>query len=80
MSIPSTAHPDSRTAFARELASHPDHDGITARLRAGHEPDERGWCRHGAHAHRWEHHPCSVLLLADLVDGCAAGAPAGGRG
>ena len=72
MSLPSTAHPDSRTAFARELACHPDHHAITVRLRAGHDPDQHGWCRHGAHSHHGEHHPCSVVRLADLVDRVAA--------
>lgn len=79
MSIPSSAPLDARTAFALELAAHPDHHDITARLRTGHEPDGYGWCRHGAHAHRWEHHPCSVVRLADLVDRAAAGTLPGGR-
>ena len=79
MSTPSAARPDpapasppppaqARIAFARLLAARPDHRDILTRLRAGHEPDQQGWCRHGAHAHHWERYPCAVLGLAELID------------
>ena len=82
MSTPSAAHPDpapespprpsqARIAFARVLAARPDHRDILTRLRAGHEPDQHGWCRHGAHAHRWERYPCPVIALAELINAAA---------
>lgn len=54
-------------AFTEELASSPGSGSIIDRLGAGHEPDGQGWCRHAAHAHRWDRHPCAVLRFVALV-------------
>ena len=54
-------------AFTEELAFSPGSGSILDRLSAGHEPDGHGWCRHAAHAHRWDRHPCGVLRLVALV-------------
>ena len=54
-------------AFTEELAFSPGSGPILDRLSAGHEPDGNGWCRHAAHAHRWDRHPCAVLRFVALV-------------
>jgi hypothetical protein len=54
-------------SFVRELARSPQGPDMVGRLRQGHEPDRHGWCRHPAHAYRWERYP--TLRLADLVEG-----------
>lgn len=60
---------DSYWAFVRELARSPQAPDLLDRLRAGHEPDEHGWCSHSAHTHKWELHPCFTRRLADLAAG-----------
>jgi len=62
---------DVYTAFVRELASIPDCGALVHRLREGHLADQRGWCTHPSHAHRWEPHPCPILRLAALVESTA---------
>lgn len=65
---PKPPHPDEVfQAFVRELASCAQPD-LLARLKQGHTPDEQGWCRHTAHEHHWEHHPCTSLRLALLAE------------
>jgi hypothetical protein len=56
-------------AFVRELALFPQGPDMLDRLRKGHAPGRHGWCSHPAHAHRWERYPCTILRLADLVEG-----------
>jgi hypothetical protein len=51
-----------------ELAQNPDQAALLAGLRTGHDPDQDGWCRHPAHAHRWERHPCWILQLIDVIE------------
>ena len=62
---------DVYTAFILELASSPDCGTLLNRLREGHLADQRGWCTHPSHAHRWEPHPCPILRLAALVESTA---------
>ena len=62
---------DVYTAFVLELASSPDCGALLHRLREGHVADQRGWCTHSSHAHRWEPHPCPILRLAALVESTA---------
>jgi hypothetical protein len=64
---PVPAPPDDVRRFAEELAATPSSASIVDRLQAGHEPDEDGWCRHTAHAHRCERYPCTVIGLVALV-------------
>jgi hypothetical protein len=52
----------------QELAASPDRVELLERLRAGHEPDQHGWCRHPSHAAHWEHHPCPTLRLVTSVE------------
>ena len=56
------------TSFVDELSRNPDLEGLLLRLRQGHSPDRHGWCDHPSHTYRWEHHPCSSVRLADLVE------------
>lgn len=69
--MPHTPHPPDPDevfqAFVRELASSAQPD-LLDRLKQGHVPDEQGWCRHTAHEHHWEHHPCASLRLALLAE------------
>lgn len=65
---PKAGTADAYVAFLRELAAVPDRSGLTDRMEAGHEPDPHGWCRHAAHSHRWERHPCSTLRLVALLE------------
>ena len=55
-------------SFVRELVASPERASLLARLMRGHEPDEFGWCSHPGHSHHWERHPCTTLLLAQLVE------------
>lgn len=57
------------SSFVAELARSPQAPDMLGRLRLGHEPDDRGWCIHPAHTHRWEPYPCLMRRLADLADG-----------
>ena len=52
----------------QELAASPDRVELLARLRAGHEPDQHGWCRHPSHAAHWEHHPGPTPRLVTSVE------------
>lgn len=59
-------------SFVAELAAGPGHAELLGRLVAGHVADDRGWCAHPSHSHRWEAHPCPVVRLARLVERAAA--------
>jgi hypothetical protein len=55
-------------SFVRELALLPQGPEMLRRLRQGHQPDPRGWCRHPAHSHRWERYPCATMRMVDLAE------------
>jgi hypothetical protein len=56
-------------SLVRTLDAHPDQAGLVERLAVGHEPDDRGWCRHPVHtlAEHPETHPCNTVRLVSLI-------------
>lgn len=58
----------SMLTVARALAAAPDHSLIGRRLSTGHRSGGDGLCRHPAHRHRPETHPCSIVRVVTLVE------------